>query len=277
MFSLLLQKTVLRYVTVALLFGVTCAYSSSGAANTAQQNAAKPTLTQEFLSKIRRGFNNAEHFMRNAGITDKDIDLRGLPEGEALILEIELPPRLLVEGVVFGEIHDGTVLISLNDFIQTLDLPIDYNEETKQFSGWFIRESKQFTLDLNTRDISSDGQQYQANDQTRFLDNDVLVALGDLKVWFDTEANVDVGVQRLILDPAHPFPATERFNRREKNYARTGRDPPSLPLHEDEYDWISVPAIDISTRSNYRRSDTQDTTREHQANIRTAGNLPKEH
>ena len=228
-------------------------------------------LSLEFLSRIKKGFAEADKFMKKTNIQKGKIDLRGMPEGEILILSLTIPPRLLVEGAVFGEVRNNTVVISLKDFITILNLPIEYNDDTREFSGWFIREDKTFQLNLNNPVIFSDGRNYTLSNKAVLQDEDVLVPISDIELWFNTDIDTDLSSQKLSLYPAHPFPATERHERRNNDIRSTKLAPPSMPRHLDQYDLIDFPVVDVNTRTNFRRPAEGESDTRQSLNIRTAG------
>lgn len=242
------------------------------------QNAAyyNQKIAEEFLNRVQSGFEEADEFMKESGIIEKPLDLRGLPEGELLIFDIIIPPRLEVEGVVFGEISGDTILISLRDFISVLQFPIEYDSSAQIFDGWFLTENNRFRFQINDGVISTHGNEYRLSDNAMITDDDILVPLGDMKEWFEMDIDVDISTQRLVLDPITPFPATKSYERRQKKYSRNRKEPPSLPRYDKEdYGWFEVPAVDVTTRSRYRDTDIQGSELDNFANIRTAGEFLK--
>ena len=242
----------------------------------ASPDSGNKKIVDEFLSRIQKGFGDADRFMEDKGILEKRLDLRGLPDGEALILDIIIPPRLAVEGIVFAEISNQAVLVSFRDFISILQFPIDYDPETNVYSGWYLKEANSFRFDLGTDLISSKGQEYRLSDLSKVQEDDIMVSLDDIEQWFQMEIEVDISTQRLTLNPTDPFPATRRFERRKKNYARGFKKKPELPRYDsDGYDWIETPVADITTRSNYTKRDNGNSDFDHTINIRTAGEFLK--
>lgn len=233
----------------------------------------RTSLARDFLKRMGAAYDEADRFMADRGLIDEGVDLRDMPIGELLIFEINIPPRLEVEGSVIGEVATDTVLISLRDFINVLAFPIDFNEETGLFSGWYIREDKNFEFNPATGIARSQESEYKISPQGRVGENDTLVTIEDLELWFNMDIEVDVGTQTLKLDPVHPLPATERFNRRNTSFKQRQIPPPELPRMDDDYDLIDFPMIDVSTRSNLRDSANSKRVTTHQANIRTAGEV----
>lgn len=264
-----------RMYAVLLMLVFLCAFGVKPSFATPPERSLTPSertaLARDFLKRMGSAYKNAERFMEDRGLMDAGIDLRGMPTGELLIFEVKIPPRLLVEGSVIGEVAEDTVLISLRDFINVLAFPIEFDEQTRRFSGWYIRENKNFELDLAERIARSQGSEYNLNAQTRVGDDDVLASVEDLELWFNMAIDVDVGTQTLKLEPSHPLPATERFTRRNRTYRQQRTPPAELPRMDDDYDLIDIPVVDVSSRTNLRDSRDRDREITYQSNIRTAG------
>ncbi len=249
-----------------------CAYADSSVTMSPEK---MQELKKQFLSKIDKRLKEADQFLENQGIVDKKIKLRGLEDGELLIFNLTIPPKLLVEGLVFAEIYQNSVVLSLKDFISVLHFPITYDEESKTYAGWYIRENNTFSLDMNNRLVVVGDQEYTLSNFVQISEDDVLAPVEDFETWFDMDMQVDIGTQRIALDPDHALPATERFERRNKNYNRRKTEPPKFPRHDDEYALIATPVVDVTTRSGYKRDLGQKSQRTHALNVRTAGEFAK--
>jgi hypothetical protein len=233
--------------------------------------AERKAFAQDFLNRMQRRYDEANLFLQQNGIEKAPLDLRGMADGELLILELIVPPRLKVEGSVIGEVRGGTILLSLLDFVQVLEFPISQNAETGVISGWFIRENKQFSFDPATNVVMSDGQEYKVGSNIIMSEEDILVPIGDIEAWFQMKINPQIGTQQLSLDPSHPLPATERYERRRTKKGRQQIEPPSLPRGQDDYNMIGFPSVDVNTRSSLSDRVGQERNIDHQVNLRSAG------
>lgn len=254
-----------------MFFGL-CGQISVSLASTVDE---RQTFKKEFFDRITKGFKKADKFLETEGYKDSKIDLRGLPEGESLIFNLTVPPRLLVEGAVFGEIYKNDVILSLKDLINVLQFPIDYDDEKKIFSGWFAKEDMKFTLDMKTGKVFANGFEYSVGDTSKIMDDDVMASSQSLQQWFYTKMDVDVGAQRIALKPEQDLPATLRFERRNKNYRTSKAAKPELPRHYDDYAMISMPVADINTMTRIKKDAQQKSEISRSANIRTAGEFAK--
>lgn len=234
--------------------------------------SAEQSVLKDFVKRMRNGYARANAFMDSRGVKNDVIDLRGLPDGEILILDIRLEDRTNLEGSVFGEIQNRTIYLSLNDLIDVLDFPIEYDSSAKRFSGWFVRENRSFVLDLNSEKLSAAGRDFNITDRTLLIrDDDVFAAIDSVENWFGLELRPNIGGQFVMLDANPPIPVMEQIARRKFKERKDPRKPAELPRGDDSYGLLSFPQVDVSTRSSYRKLDGAKSNRSHLVNVRTAG------
>ncbi|MCK5375103.1 MAG: hypothetical protein KAJ40_07450, partial [Alphaproteobacteria bacterium] len=270
----LLQPYFYTQKILCILVLVLCGSIFTSSSN-AKSFDTREELRKEFLLRIGKRYEDIDRFMEGQGIVDPKIKLRGLPDGEFLIFDLAIPPRLLVDGTVFAEIYKQNVVLSLKDFINTVQFPIIYDDKTQTYAGWFIREDKTFFLDITKGVVVAHGQEYKLGEASLIRDGDVYAPVESFESWFKMTMDVDIGTQHIVLNPEHSLPATERFERRQKDYKRRKTDPPKLPRYEDGYELIAMPVIDVSTRSSYKKNSGSKSTKSHSMNIRTAGEFAK--
>lgn len=232
---------------------------------------SQQSLLKDFAQKMRNGYSRANVFLQEAGIEKKGLDLRGLPDGERLILNIVLPDNTKLEGTVFAEIREQQIYMSLRDAISVLDFPITYDAETQNFSGWSVRENNVFELDKAAGVVRSNGTEYRIGSNVLVKDDDLYFPAGSYESWFNLQLAPDIGVQALRLDANPPLPIMERIARRQFKGRNNSRSVATLPRTEDGYGLLSVPQVDVNTRTSYRNPANSESTRSHNLNIRTSG------
>jgi len=226
---------------------------------------------KNFARKMRSGYSRANAFLNNAGIESEALDLRGLPDGELLILDVKLPNNIQINGSVLGEIYNRDIYVSMRDIIEILNFPIEYDTETQNFSGWYIRENRLFNLDKSSGLVMSNATEYNIGQDILIKDDDLYFPLSSYENWFNLNLKPDIGTQVLALDANPPLPIMEQYMRRQFSAQRRGREPASLPRGEDDYGLISIPQIDVNNRASYRKPEDGDSVRRTDLNIRTSG------
>lgn len=236
----------------------------------------RAALLKESLRRFKNGYSRANIFLEEAGITRKSLDLRGLPDGELLIFEVILKEEgLRLEGDVFAEVSGDTVVFSLRDMITLLNFPIDYEPETGDFSGWFIREDQSFRLDSAAGLVRAGGKDFKIAESMRIRDDDIYVSLSDVEAWFGLVLDVNVGTQQVALESDPPLPVVDRLRRRRYKVLDNSRKPASLPRGEDGYDWLGFPLVDVSTTNTYSKGADAKGEFDRTHSIRTANEFAR--
>ena len=269
------------YVATGLLLG-TClttleqAVAATETPETKESAVEQASFMRDFLKRMKSGYQRSDAFLQGAGMMEAPLNLRGLPEGELLIFEVIIPEpnRIVLDGTVLSRIGNKTVLFSLRDLIRILNFPIDYNVETQEFSGWYIRENKAFTFNPQSGVINADGKQYRLSGDAVIEEDDVYASMEDVESWFGLNIKVDVGTQQLLLDPEQPLPIMDQYRRRQFEARNLfSREPASLPRGDDDYKALSFPQFDVYTNSSLREQTDGSHVTDHRVNLRTANEI----
>ncbi len=233
------------------------------------------SLAKLFVSKIKPALDRADNYLlSSAPIKQKNI----LPEGENLLLQPVLANNFRVDGVILSVVHNNKILLSLRDFADVLQIPIEIDLTKKIAKGWYIRENKKFFMDLAANVVSTDIGDFEIPDNIIVEDNDIFVPIDDLGNWLDFELRPVISVQELKIASSIMLPIQERYNRRQERSKSKKIPEPSLPRSDDDYYRdIGVPSIDVSTNSTYRKYNDSDRKAidTHNVNIRTTGDFAK--
>lgn len=232
----------------------------------------KMNFARSFVAKMKANYLKSEAYLAETIYKDK-IDENILPDGEMLLLQPILPENTRVDGVILGQVYNQKILVSLTDFANVLGLSIKVDPIKQTASGWYIRQNKEFFLDVQNKYVQTDVGRFDLTENVLFQENDILVPIIDLGQWIDFKFNPVVATQELKIEPSQSLPLQDRLRRRKLDTVSEKALPPSLPLKEEPYKAIAVPAVDVSTNTDYRRQGDAQTTRRADANIRTVGDL----
>ena len=197
-----------------------------------------------------------------------------LHDGGTLLVQPILSRDVFLDDVVFAVSQNGQILVSMRDFTEVLDLPISINPEQRTVSGWYIREHKIFQLDFDAGAVTTDHGVFGLPKELVFEGSDVLVPIGALGKWLNFDFELKVATQELHIESEEKLPIEEKILRRKDRLK--GRKMPdiSLPRGDDDYNIVTPPSIDVSTRSTYNRrgrgASGDDT---HNVSVRTANDL----
>ncbi len=237
-------------------------------------NVQRLSLAREFLARMKRGFASVQQDA--APVQAQGAQTNILPEGEVLLFQAFLSRRLELDGLITGRIQNGEILLSFKDFIEVLELPIAFNAEASIAEGWYIREHKNFKMDMAAGSVETDRGSFQLPLNISAEDGDILLPLKELGPWFDMEISLDVSSLEIVINSAQPLPVQEFLERRKRDLSKRKKQPPVLPRGGEDYQIADVPFVDILTNSRYDRqgsSGSQGNTQRHDVNIRTVGDL----
>ena len=273
------------FVRTALMLVLTASFCTIGGGSIfAQQADAETSIThtervslaRDFISRMRRGFNKAENILKPAAPVPSSAKKQSiLPEGEQLLFQVFLAGRLKLDNVIFGDVKNQKIRVSLRDFTSTLELPISVNANEETASGWYIREQYRFALDGNAGTAISDQGEFTLSENVEFTQDDIFVPIEEIEQWFDFEVVLDVSSLNMIVKSARKLPIQERYERSKREEQVSQSNEPQLPLREDHhYDILDVPFVDVSTSSTYSKNGNTDrSSSRHSANIATSGDF----
>lgn len=230
-------------------------------------------FARDFLSRIKKGYAKANDSLREGGRAEKTAAM-GLPDGEELLFRIRLQDRLSLESPILARVKNGGVLLSLRDFVTALEFPITYSPDTGRFDGWYIREKNVFSLDANTRTISTEQGTFTLSDKAVAENEDIFVSADELAQWFGFTLALDVSYLDILLTSPVKLPIQERLARKKHRVGERSFGPAELPLLSETPKIIDIPFVDVATNSRYRRNgDSGEATNSHTASILSSGDF----
>ena len=201
----------------------------------------------------------AEAARKNGSTTVDFMRLRNRPDDSLLITSLYLGGILLQDDfLVYEDADQGKFFVPLDDVLRALKFPIKIDAQSGTATGWFLRESNTFSLDLKAGSVTIDGK-------TRSLvpggvemhDDGIYVTLEALARWFPLTAQMDYNNLAVIIKSLEPFPVEVEMARSKKHDQLAGKK-----KHEDELNPLenvpvslfSVPHIDNTAQMSYDNS-----------------------
>lgn len=196
--------------------------------------------------------------------------------GNELILEVQLEKRSLQTDIL-GYQRKDRVFLALREFAEILQFPISVDSQKGLAGGWFIKEERDFSLDLQNKTVIVEGreQSLEASDAFR-ADGDIFVSDKALEKWFPLK--LDTSIQTLSVNVITleelPIESTLfRASRQTKRPGFTNRDP-ELPLKQPSYELLGHRATDARLSfANSRRNDNAKTNRSLTMSLLSRGDL----
>lgn len=156
----------------------------------------------------------------------------------------------------------NSIALSLLEFVEAIEFPIEVISEQGQASGWFIEQHRTFELDLKAGIVTIAGQkEYLQPQQLQWYGDEIFVDIDLLAKWFGLNFNYQSNQQSLDMSANEVLPFQRKWAReaqREKlnRWLENNRDAEqyklNLPLFESEYDFVSTPRSQIYSNIGYK-------------------------
>lgn len=184
-------------------------------------------------------------------------------EDDFLFLQLVIEQYKLTYDVR-GYQTDRGVCLDLADVIQSLDMPIRIDKESRRATGWLFAEDQKFTLDRDSntvQNVNNDGRRGSAPVAGDIYDTPEgwCVDTKALSRWFGVEFKPDLynAVVRLHSDADLPFmQAIERRSRAARLRSRPATfDLSQFPSAEMEYRTWRTPSLDVVAQAGARSGE----------------------
>jgi hypothetical protein len=191
---------------------------------------------------------------------------------DMLVLALWFRRYILSDGFI-GYRTGDSVFVPLGEMMAALEFPIEVQPTMGRAQGWFLQEERTFLLDLDNREVQTDGRRLTvdaAGVQIRI--DDIYVRTDLLEDWFPVDLSVDFG--RLLIEVAsrEPLPIERRIEREEMRARfRPRRSADRLPRAEIPYRFVDWPFMDVGISGGGRRSTTFEP--DGQLAVRASGDL----
>jgi len=182
-----------------------------------------------------------------------------LNDEELLIVQLRLGPYVLADGLD-AYLHEGEVLLPLMPFFAAIDFPIAVNPIDGEAQGWFRREEQTFSLDLKHHWVRIKQQQLEVSRQRLIAyDHEIYASVKAMERWFDLHIDFDLSTMVVVVSSDTPLPLEQRIQRGKALYNLASKkqegNPQEMPVYDDPYQAIEIPAIDLSSTSGTTRSN----------------------
>lgn len=223
-------------------------------------------LARDFLSKI--GGKLKEYKLKNAAEKNAQGELSLVPDGEVLLLRPKAD-KFIMDNEIAAIKKDGQIYYALQDLINNLELSIDYNQDKKTGSGWFLREDWLIRMDFITGEVVSRGKTYKVSDKDILEDGGMTyISQSVAQNWMDIKTEPEISLQYLDIRTPVPFPALARHNRNENKVGKNARLRPVLPRLETEQKMLDINLAEIQENVRFQSRPDKPNTVTHQ-NITT--------
>ena len=179
-----------------------------------------------------------------------------VPDNEELLFSLQ-KGSILFDGSLSIIKNQEGVYLALSDLLFALDFPITVDFKEKKAQGWYIRENRDFLLDLENKEIIANGLKITLSDNDFILDEDfelIFLRKEIIETAFDFSFSFRIDVLEASFTSKQPLPIEEQIYRQQRrdNLIFTKKEA-VLPEIKQEYSLISQPVVDFQMQNRYSK------------------------
>ncbi len=217
-------------------------------------NEALRNLARDFVAKIGNKLKTHDENLKSEKFAGDSLSL--IPDGEILLLRPRVE-KFTMDRDIAAVKYDSIMYYNLQDILTQLELAVDYSDEKKTGSGWFLREDWLIRLDLISGEVVSRGKTYKVLPQDiRDEDGQIYISQNAAKTWLEIETNPDIAQQYLNIRTPYPFPALARNYRERDTSSKGARSQAVLPRYDQEEEMFKLNVVE--TQHSLRAVKRQD-------------------
>lgn len=166
----------------------------------------------------------------------------------------------------------GDIALPLEQLMFLVEFPIKVSPDAQSASGWFIRENRLFSLDLNKGIVTSNGKQFPiSQSQVRIEDGELYVPTKLLSEWFPLTIKSNLRALDVTIIPKESTAIDERIERKQRAFGSVYQVYAKNPEHHTPYKALTIPSVSASFGVGFNNS--QDVGNTGDAAIRAYGDL----
>ncbi len=171
-------------------------------------------------------------------------------EDDLVILRLQAGRYILSDGII-GYHNGERTCIAFDDLVRALDFSIDIDASGAR--GWYIKESRKFSLDLGSNTVTIDGTAAPIGPNDIYDDDGLLCITPDAaKAWFSLSLDFDFENATMVVSSNEPLPVEEREARKKRRFEIQPTQGPTKTGGKEApnpYQWIGWPIVDASVSS----------------------------
>jgi hypothetical protein len=181
-------------------------------------------------------------------------------DNEELIFTVLLDKYTLGDALAIT--MNGNIAYDLSSFAELVDFPITFDNSNKSFTGWYIKESNNFSL-KTLGETTLSGQlviNYAGNElflkesQYTFVDDIFYLSENVIEAIFGIDFVYDYKFLQVTLLPSQTLPLLAKLARESKEFNKTDNRIIKYANLPRSYELLSPQIFDFNFSSNYRES-----------------------
>jgi len=157
---------------------------------------------------------------------------------------------------------DGEMFLPLSDIVNGFEFPIFVNSENGVAKGWFMKEGRDFFLDIKNKTLTADGTTLSlGEDDVRWGEDELYINSSILDKIFPVKTKIDKKNLMLEIESLEPMPFEQKLDREKKQKLLRSTKFRNVS-YKDDYiestDLFTIPFLDFGL--NYTQSKNSNNT-----------------
>ena len=180
-------------------------------------------------------------------------------ENEELIVAVKYRKKQFLTQGMAAYAVGGDIALPLEQLMFLVEFPIQVASGSRQASGWFIQESRRFSLNLDTLTAVSDGKSFKIPEaQIRVVGGEIYVPSKLLTQWFPLDFKSDLRALGVTITPREKTAIDEKNDRKKRKFGLAYQVFAKNPEQRTPYHLITPPSISANLSVGYNSSSQRD-------------------
>jgi len=180
-------------------------------------------------------------------------------ENEELIVAVRYRKKNFLSQGMPAYAASGDIALPLSQLMFLVEFPIQVTGNSLKASGWFIKENRRFSLDLDKLSVTSDNKSFTIpKGQIKVVGGEMYIPSKLLSQWFPLDITSDLRALGVIIVPRELTAIDEKNERERRKFGSAYQVLARNPEHHTPYNAITPPSISANLAVGYNSSSKRD-------------------
>lgn len=192
----------------------------------------------------------------NKPASDKVNDFSVQNNNEELIIAVLLRKQIPLSDGMLAQVINGDIALPFEQFMFLVEFPIRVDASLKTATGWYIREKRRFSMNLDTGVVNSNGKVFKlAKSQFKVVDGEIYIPTKLLAQWFPLTIDSNLRALEVTVTPKESIAVDERLERKKRKFGSVYQVYARNPEHKTPYKASSAPSVSVNFGVGYNDSN----------------------
>jgi len=199
-------------------------------------------------------------------------DFSAQNNNKELIVAVLLRKQIPLSDGMLAQVINGDIALPFEQFMFLVEFPIKVDASLKTAAGWFIRENRRFSMNLETGVVNANGKVFKlVPSQFKVVDGEIYIPTKLLAQWFPLTIDSNLRALEVTVTPKESIAVDERIERKKRKFGSVYEVYARNPEHKTPYKAFSVPSVSVNFGVGY--NDSKDIGANGNFSLRAYGDL----